>query len=382
MTDAAWAEVVSAIALALITALLVLVRRTVVITNRPLTYTRPRTPGTDTAPKDSPGPNDAASESSAGTSDTATHSVNGDVTVSLDKGAVIPSEDLGFVPEGSYRRITISLMRLLVIGADNRTSTSKVIAFSWTYAIVFGLFAVLVAKWLGDATGYQSLVANGIREEYWLFLGGPYAAAIAAKYAATTQNQGSGRPRAPVDGATVGQLVTNDEGNGDLGDFQYVVFNALALAFYLGSFIPHLNDGLPHLPPVLTGLALTSAGAYTAKKFLRQAPPTLTSLLPTSAPPSTATEPSTVEVWGSNLIVPASVAPTGSPLPPTVLIAGVAATVTASQETMGADHLTVQVPETVQANTQVKLSAVRADGIPAIGPGGSDGLALNITSST
>jgi hypothetical protein len=136
---------------------------------------------------------------------------------------------------------------------------------------------------------------------------------------------------------------------------------------------------------VLTGLALTSAGAYSAKKFLQQAPPTLTSLFPAAAPPSIAAappdpaKPSTIEVWGSNLIVPPSVAPGAVAVPPTVLVAGVRAAVTASEQTLGADHVTVQVPETVQPNTQVKVTAVRADGIRATGPGGTDGLTLDVT---
>jgi hypothetical protein len=380
MSNAAWAEVVSAIALVLLSAALILIRRRVwVVTAATVTYTRPAAQAGGTTPAASP-------ETEADTATSTAPAPADGITVTLDKGAVVPAGDVQYLPAGSYRRSSSSVMRLLVIGADNRTSTSKTVAFAWTYAILFGLFAILVAKWLGDDIGYSSLISNGIREEYWLFLGGPYAAAIAAKYAATSQNQGAGKTPGPADGATVGQLVVNDEGNGDLGDFQYVMFNVVTLAFYLGEFLPHLDGGLPHIPSVLTGLALTSAGAYSAKKFLQQAPPTLTSLLPATAPASTADKPSTIEVWGTNLILPSSVAPGDSPLPPTVLVAGIVATVTASQETMGSDHLTVQVPAAVTSGpqvkvtggTQVKVTAVRADGVPATGPGGSDGLGLTI----
>jgi hypothetical protein len=357
VTDAGWGEIVSAIALVLLTfALTFLKRRRVwVVTADTVTYSR-TTPG-------------------AGGADPQT------VSVTLDKGAVIPDKDVADDLVDSDKRVrkTVSPMRLLVIGADNRTSTSKTVALAWTYAILFGLFAIVVAKWIGDETGYQSLVDKGVREEYWLLLGGPYAAAIASKYATTSQDQGSGKTSGTIDGANVAQLVTNDQGNGDLGDFQYVAFNLVALLFFLGTFIPHLNDGLPELPRVLTGLALTSAGAYSAKKFLQQAPPTLSSLLPTSTPLGSADQPSTIEVWGNNLILPASVAPDGTARAPSVLIDGVVATVTASQETMGADHLTVQVPATLKAGKQVKVAAVRADGVAATAPGGTDSLTLSIT---
>jgi hypothetical protein len=78
------------------------------------------------------------------------------------------------------------------------------------------------------------------------------------------------------------------------------------------------------------------------------------------------------------LILPASVTPDGTPRPPTVLIAGAAATVTDSQETMGADHLTIQVPAGLPVGS-VKVSAIRGDGVPATGPGGTDSLTLTIS---
>jgi hypothetical protein len=61
-----------------------------------------------------------------------------------------------------------------------------------------------------------------------------------------------------------------------------------------------------------------------------------------------------------------------------VLIGGTPATVTSSQETMGADHLTVQVPAGLPAPS-VKVSAVRGDGVAATGLGGTDSLTLTVT---
>ena len=116
-------------------------------------------------------------------------------------------------------------------------------------------------------------VARGLQEEYLLLLGGPFAAAVLAKYTASAQ-AATKTTAAPGDAAP-SQLVTNDNGDTDLGDFQYVLFNAIGLTFFLGDFIGDLANGFPVLPPLLTGLLLTSTAGYGAKKLLPQVPPTL-----------------------------------------------------------------------------------------------------------
>ncbi|HEX6700990.1 MAG TPA: hypothetical protein VF101_09705 [Gaiellaceae bacterium] len=346
MTDSTWAQLISLAVLLGISALLLAIRRKVAVASQTVTYT---------------------------TADGVSHTVQ--------KGSVIPQADVPLVPAGNCTTKTLSLFRSLIVGKDNRTSTSKTVVFAWTYAIAYGLIALIVAKWLGSGGGYDTLVDAGLREEYWLFLGGPYAAAIAAKYTATTQGNGVGKPAAGVGDENLTQLVADDEGNTDLGDFQYVLFNAITLAFYLGQFIWHLDEGLPHLPNVLTGLALVSAGGYSAKKlFLQQAAPTLNSVLPTSVTqPAAGAAAAQVEIWGANLIIPADVAPGGTALPPRVTVGGQPATVVTAEETLGADHLTVEVPTTLAAGLgPTKIVAVRADGVAATGPGGTDSLPLTI----
>jgi hypothetical protein len=294
-------------------------------------------------------------------------------------GAIVPSAALASAPAGSTKKVYLPFLRQLIVGKDNRMSTSKAVALAWTYALFFGLLSLIVAKWLGNSVGYDKLVENGLQEEYLLLLGGPYAAAAIAKYNVVSQSQGqSGKPIAPVGEASAKQLVTDDEGDMDLGDFQYVLFNLLALVFLLGTFLPHLQEGLPQLPAVLTGLALTSAGGYAAKQLVQQAGPTLTSLLPSSVAHG-ASPPAKVEVWGQNLIVPAGVAPGGAALAPTVTVDGLMATVTASEQVLGADHITVELPSTAVAGEGKKLRAIRADGVAATGLGGIDGLGLTIT---
>jgi hypothetical protein len=300
--------------------------------------------------------------------------------VTLLKGAIIPTADNGLVTPADVTTRDFSPMRLLVVGKDGRTSTSKAVAFAWTLAVIFGLLAILFAKLFGDKDAYNALIQNGLREDYWLLLGGPYAAAILAKYATTSQAQDGGKTTA-TDGANVQQLVVNDEGEGDLGDFQYVAFNLVALLYFFVLFVPHLNSGIPEMPKTLSGLALTSAGVYSAKKFLSQAPPTLLSLMPNTIVASTAASTSSFQVWGNNLILPASVTSTGTADPPLITINGVAATVTAYTQTIGADNVTVALPvdTALVAGSHVKIMAVRADGVTATGPGGTDGLMLSLT---
>ena len=289
----------------------------------------------------------------------------------IQPGTRIPESAIqnAHIDQADFRRMYLPFLRLIVVGKDNRTSTSKVVALAWTYAIFYGLLSLIVAKWLGAGGGYRALLKHGLSDQYLILLGGPYAASVLAKYKAlSSTDKTTGR----IGSASAKQLFTDDSGDADLGDFQYVLFNALALAIYLGTFIPHLQLGMPRLPSLLSGLTLTSAGSYSAKKLVSQASPALTSLLPALAPRN-----SDVEVWGNNLVIPASEAPGGSSLPPRVMLAGSVISVTASEQTLGADHLTVRIPADADAGQQ-KLTVVRADGVAALGPGGTDSLPITI----
>ena len=284
---------------------------------------------------------------------------NAKVTVSVTSGTVIPRSHAAAATAANIQSKPVrrSALGALISGTDNRISTSKTVAFAWTMAIVFGLLSLVVAVWLGDSAPWDLQVSRGLQDEYLLLLGGPYAAAILAKYA-TTQQQDS-KTAGPVGGAAPTQLVTNDSGDTDLGDFQYVLFNVVGLVFFFGKFIGHLSDALPFLPSVLTGLMLTSAGGYSAKKLLAQAAPSLISVVPSSAAPS-----ASVQIFGGNLEVPATAAPGGHDLHPTVLIGTKTAVVTAHDLVLGNDRLTVTVPADA-APGSAPIAVVRADGVQA-----------------
>jgi hypothetical protein len=288
----------------------------------------------------------------------------------LSKGALVPAGDQ---PPSDVKEVRQSALTSLWVGKDHRTSTSKTVVFLWTIAIAFGLIALLAADLLGDSKGWDHQIKNGLQEEYLLLLGGPYAAALLAKYATVSQADTAGKPPAPVGEATPRQLIADDQGDTDLGDFQYLLFNLIALAFFLGKFIGHIDLGFPTLPPVLAGLVLTSAGGYSAKKLIQQARPTLTSVVP-----STVARGGSIQIYGMSLIVPASTTQTGVAAAPTVSAGGKPATVAAHDHILGADRLTVTVAQDAAIGAGT-VSVIRADGVAAVGPAGSDGLPLTVT---
>jgi hypothetical protein len=151
----------------------------------------------------------------------------------------------------------------LVIGVDGRTSTSKLNAFLWTLALAIAFVALILE-------GELSAVGDNLQEEYLLLLGGPYAAAIGAKAITTTKvNQGElEKTKAEGGGAgdRLAEVVADDEGSIDLGDFQYFFFTAVALVFFWVDFVGSPAEGLPEMPGTLVGLTSASALAYLAKK--------------------------------------------------------------------------------------------------------------------
>jgi|SRR5947209_1632660 len=284
---------------------------------------------------------------------------NATTAVTVKAGTVVPKSDeqTAHAAGVQLRRVRRSALGAILSGVDNRLSTSKTVAFAWTIAVAFGLLSLVIAIWLGDRAPWDLQVKHGLQEEYLLLLGGPYAAAILAKYATTSQQ--NAKTTGPVGGAAPAQLVTNDDGNTDLGDFQYVLFNVVGLMFFFGDFIGHLGRAFPHLPALLTGLMLTSAGGYSAKKLLQQAAPVLISAIPGSAAPG-----GTVQIFGANLEIGAAAAGGGQDMHPTVLVGTKSATVTAYNFVLGNDRLTITVPADAAVGS-APISVARADGVQA-----------------
>ena len=158
----------------------------------------------------------------------------------------------------------------LFIGADNRTSTSKLQATLWTYAILWALISLLAGAGVDE---FNDALGDNLREEYFLLLGGPFAAAVAAKaITAPKAREGRKQPKETEGRSTaserVVEAVANDTGAIDLGDFQYVAFTLLTLTYFTWAFIDAPGNGLPSIPGTLLVLTGVSLSTYIGKKAL------------------------------------------------------------------------------------------------------------------
>jgi hypothetical protein len=141
--------------------------------------------------------------------------------------------------------------RGLYVGKDGRSSTSKLPVLLWTYALLWALLSLVIAMWLGDDAGWKAQSDDkGLQSEYLILLGGPFAAAVAAKAITTAKVEDGKLPKADPDeapGSVEGfkQVFSDDAGDGDLVDTQYFLFNLVALAYLVGSFYADVDLGSP-----------------------------------------------------------------------------------------------------------------------------------------
>ena len=215
---------------------------------------------------------------------------------------------LGFSFGSGKNKKTVAGYRGLLVGTDNRTSTSKVTAALWT--IVVAYFLVAMALVLGfDYGDYQKLIGD-TSPLYLIFLGGPFAAAVIAKSVVSGAVSSGEQQRSTADSPSVADVFSNDDGNTDLVDLQYTLFNFVVVGIVLAQFVNAPNFGAPAVPSFLAGLTSVSAATYVANKGLTTAnPPTIDRLLPASVRPGGRTT-----VLGSNLIAP------GENSTPTVIV--------------------------------------------------------------
>jgi hypothetical protein len=114
---------------------------------------------------------------------------------------------------------------------------------------------------------------------YFVFLGGPFAAAAFAKASVQskiTQGTLTRTPGTP----SAADLISDDNGTPDLYDFQYVLFNILALLIVVISFWGRPDKGLPDVPAFLAILTGGSALTYTVNKAIATDVPQITSVTP------------------------------------------------------------------------------------------------------
>jgi hypothetical protein len=188
-------------------------------------------------------------------------------------------------------------------GHDGRISTSKTIALMWTPVVAYivaTLAFIAVAK--NDFGLWHILVGSPVGV-YLVLLGGPFAGLVGAKSIVSTQVN-SGRiqkPNAGIDNARPTDIFSNDTGDVDIVDTQYLFFNLVAIAVVLAQFVSKPGFGAPDIPWFLAALTGTSAATYLANKGLASNSPNITSVVPSQVRIG-----QTVVAYGTNLYAPAA----------------------------------------------------------------------------
>jgi hypothetical protein len=290
-----------------------------------------------------------------------------------------------------------ALLLRLVIGADNRASTSKFQATVWTYALLFALLALLVGHlvYADFDAGWDKFLKDGLNSDYLWLLGVPSVGLVGAK--AITQSKAQANPSAkptkrdeneqdekgadqkdadvkgadkkqpdedtgekqsgdklaggdtkPKNGLLVRtRELASDDNDRDpqpaLGDLQYLVFNAIAVAYFLSAFLGHVERGLPSLPDTLIALTGVSAASYLSAKAVKSAAPAvIVSVRPSRVVLGPAAK--DLEVSGGGFL-----GATGKGVKPAATLDGVDLTV---MDGATAEHLTAVVPTATEAATE------------------------------
>lgn len=223
-----------------------------------------------------------------------------------------------------------SFIATVILGADNRTSTSKTFIFMWTLLVGWGLISLLIAGEFvhihtcvpsaavvnaahdvttaarrcaarGDPVGllqvgWLHFLHSGLSGGYLVLLGVPATAAVAAKGITTAQVAKSGTQAGTAQVTGVGfkarkrktsspfervtEIFSADDGTTDVGDFQYMIFNLVTAAYFVAQFVNPDGSGLPTIPDTLLGLTSVSAGLYVGKKAVSRSQPVVTGVFP------------------------------------------------------------------------------------------------------
>ncbi|MER5732475.1 hypothetical protein ABT084_29770 [Streptomyces sp. NPDC002138] len=181
----------------------------------------------------------------------------------------------------------------LVTGRDGRMSTSKTLAAAWTGLLVWMLIVLLgygLTQGIGWFRGPEHPFAS-LTEVYLPLLGGPYLALIGAKgvvglrvqnghlFKPEKQPAPGTAPTGPAGSAPplpMGELISNDSGQTDLMDLQYVAFSIVTMLYVAAFFVADVGAGLPKLPSEIWALTGAPAAAYLLNKVATRPNPVIT----------------------------------------------------------------------------------------------------------
>lgn len=167
-----------------------------------------------------------------------------------------------------------------LIGADGRFSTSLTQLGIWTVA-AGGAFAYLLGRVMFESKDLDEVLPGGTWDEYLLLLGGPFAAAVLAKGIVTYKLDAGTLQKTEADRPEAGQVATTDQGNVDLVDSQYLLFNVIAMGYFVVELVR--DAVLPAMPGPLLAMTSATAGLYVANKAAQRNAPFITSVSPARA---------------------------------------------------------------------------------------------------
>jgi hypothetical protein len=206
---------------------------------------------------------------------------------------------------------------------------------------------------------------------YLVLIGGPFAAAIAAKATVSTGTSTGRLQKSYSPSTNVLDIISNDQGNTDLVDSQYTLFNLIALTIVLTVFIRKPGFGAPDIPGFLAGLTGASAAAYVANKAAISNAPAITQVIPAVARIG-----QQVTAQGTNLHAAAA-----ADAKTTVSVGGFPAT--AEPADVQADHVTFTIPSptagTYPSDRPVGVTVTTVAGATAVKPDGVKVLEDKIT---
>ena len=169
-------------------------------------------------------------------------------------------------------------LRRLIIGKDGRFSTSLTQAALWTISLFYVLSYLFLVTRAGCGNGCTySPTFKELDTTYLILLGGPFAAAAAARATVSAKVAEGSQQKTTAAETSIRDIVSNDAGVADLADTQFFLFNVLALVFFFAAFLSSPTK-LPDLPPGLVALTSVSALAYATNKAIARNAPVITAV--------------------------------------------------------------------------------------------------------
>lgn len=189
----------------------------------------------------------------------------------------------------------VPVPRGLLVGTDNRVSTSKTAAALWTVVLIY--FIASMALIFGSQPDKYKALIQSISPLYLILLGGPFAAAVLAK-SIVSNAADAGQLQKGQGSPNVADVFSDDDGNTDLVDTQYIAFNILVAAIVVVQFANHPGYGAPVIPGFLAALTGVSAATYVANKAVTTGnPPSISQVIPSQVRPE-----GQVTLYGQNFL--------------------------------------------------------------------------------